>query len=71
MDKTADLETDGTEFITCPWCGHEHYNSVEIPDNNEEFDCEECTRSMIVNKTVTVIYSTRKNPMPWDNLEND
>lgn len=64
------IDTERTDEITCPHCGHVHIDSWEWDSGNGmgaegdgEEDCAACDEPMIVSRHVTVTYSTKK-PQP-------
>lgn len=61
-----DLDTDCTDNVVCPWCGHEHDCSWEFFDDGHESteaECGECDKPFTASRDVSVTYSTkRKEP---------
>ena len=52
-------DTDSTDEITCPWCGHRHSDSWEAADEGEN-TCGYCGHDYEHNREVVVTYSTEK-----------
>lgn len=50
--------------VTCPFCSYENRDSWEISDG--EHDCHRCGETMIVERDVSVTYSTSKPRAPVD-----
>ena len=53
-----DGDTDFTEEIICPHCGHRPSDSWEMSDG--EHECGDCERRFEVSRCVEVTYSTTK-----------
>ena len=56
---SQEFDTDYTDLITCPYCGHVDRDSWEIGEEGE-WDCGSCGETMFVSIYETVSYSTRK-----------
>ncbi|MEE8666891.1 MAG: hypothetical protein SOI13_01355 [Bifidobacterium mongoliense] len=61
----SDIDTEYTDEITCPYCGHVFASSFEYgPERSldAEFpvNCEHCDRLFVVNREFEVTYSTSK-----------
>lgn len=59
---SEEYETDYTNFMVCPHCGHKHRDSWEIFPNSEdgEYDCEECSKRFLWHRLIEITYSTKK-----------
>lgn len=58
MEK--EFEYEFTDEIVCPYCGHEHIDSWEQPDEVDSFDCHECFMDFKMKRNVEITYSTYK-----------
>lgn len=54
-----DGDTEFTQDITCPWCGHKHMDSWEASDS-DEWDCDNCGNTYSHVRDIEVSYSTSK-----------
>jgi hypothetical protein len=54
-----DGDTDMTDEVTCPWCGHEEMDSWEFSDEGEK-DCGFCGNEYSFLREITVTYATEK-----------
>lgn len=61
------IDTDGTDEITCPYCGYEFTESYEFPGeaggsegNIGPIDCDDCGRRFNAYRNVSISYSTEK-----------
>jgi DNA-directed RNA polymerase subunit RPC12/RpoP len=57
------MDTDYTDFVTCPYCGYEDKDSWEIQfDNNGQggVQCAECAKEFLVQQNISISYSTEK-----------
>lgn len=59
---TIFVDTDFTQEITCPWCGHEQHDSWEASDDGE-YICDVCENEYYYTRDVEVTYSTAKKIM--------
>jgi transposase len=58
-----EIDTEYTDFITCPCCGYEDKDSWEVDfGNNEctEIECSNCGKEMGVARNVSVSYTSYK-----------
>ncbi|MFZ3047005.1 MAG: hypothetical protein WA151_13920 [Desulfatirhabdiaceae bacterium] len=55
---TFDGDTDYTDEVICPNCGHKHSDSWEMQDG--EYDCGECGKPFVVVIDVDITYCTYK-----------
>ena len=58
-----EIDTEYTDFITCPYCGYEDRDSWEVDlGNNEctEIECRNCGKEMRVTRNVSVSYTSYK-----------
>lgn len=58
-----DVRHEHTQYIICPYCGHEDYDSWEFKGEDREereHECAQCGQYMIASRDVEVYYSTRK-----------
>lgn len=58
-----DYDTEYTNLITCPYCGHEDHDSWEFSgEDGEELEetCGKCGEEFYAVRSVTIDYSTRK-----------
>jgi transcription elongation factor Elf1 len=58
-----EIDTEYTDFITCPYCGYVECDSWDIDfDNGEctEIECGICGKEMFVERTMSINYTTRK-----------
>jgi DNA-directed RNA polymerase subunit RPC12/RpoP len=53
-----DKDTDYTNEVVCPWCGHEHRDSWEMSEGATE--CRECGREFEISRYVAVTYCTSR-----------
>ena len=55
------IETDYTDWPTCPKCGHVHCDAWEWHDNDGETECEAgCGQVFEYSRNVSVSYSTKR-----------
>lgn len=54
-----DHDTQGTDEIVCPHCGHEHRDSFEFDDSGIT-ECEACEKPFTYNREISITYSTEK-----------
>lgn len=60
----VEYDCDGTKSVKCPWCGHEHKDSLEFFALNEEdrdAECGACNKPFYVRRNVYVTYTTTKS----------
>lgn len=58
------IETEHTDNIVCPYCGHKDRDSWEVDlgpglEGTGEVDCDSCDRTFVVTRNVTVTYTTK------------
>ena len=56
-----DFEPEDNKYeidLVCPYCGHEDRNSWELPDDDDEYECESCGAIMSFERVVTVEYNS-------------
>jgi len=58
------FEHEYTDEVVCPCCGYEHQDSFEMGDG--EMKCPECDATFVMERIVSVDYSTYKK----ENTEN-
>lgn len=62
--ENEEFDTEYTDEIVCPWCGHEHEDSWDhfssYGCNTCEFDCDSCGKTIYVEQIVKVTYSSSK-----------
>lgn len=62
-DSHEPFDTDGTQEMVCPHCGHEHGDTWElfsdIHSNTATTDCDECGKIFEVEANWSVDYTTR------------
>jgi transcription elongation factor Elf1 len=59
----VEYDTDSTDEVTCPHCGHEHSDSFEYghpASDTGTADCDECGKSFKWQCEYTITYTTRK-----------
>ena len=61
----AEIDTDYTDNITCPYCGVEMQDSWDVRSAEVEFDdgvieCGECGKEFLASRQCSVTYSTSK-----------
>jgi hypothetical protein len=56
----GDYDTDNTDEIVCPYCGHEGSDSWEYSRDSGEIECGRCCQEFNYNRDVSVSYSTSK-----------
>ena len=49
-----------TSEVVCPYCGHVHSDSWELPDYDDSFECYECGKKFYYGREVEVTYSSHK-----------
>ena len=52
-----EYDTDYTDEVVCPHCGHKHNDSWEIEEG--EYQCDECDGKFHVTINTTITYSTK------------
>ena len=52
------INTEYTQYATCPWCGYEDLDSWEL--EKDEYECGLCKKLFVVVRDVDVSYSTYK-----------
>ena len=55
-----EIDTEYTDFITCPYCGYEDRDSWEVDFRNSEcteIECNNCGKEINVTKHISVSYS--------------
>lgn len=59
MGDDKEINTEGTDFPTCPYCGHVH---LDYTDFNEvsEYDCDECGFPFYSDFETSVSFTTTK-----------
>lgn len=55
-------DTNYTDEICCPFCGHETSESYELNSNDGETDCSECGKVFLYQRNITVEYTTYIGP---------
>lgn len=50
----------GTDEIVCPWCGYEQLDSWEMPDSDDECECNECGKLFAYERDIQVTYSSER-----------
>jgi DNA-directed RNA polymerase subunit RPC12/RpoP len=50
------FDTRYTDNIVCPHCGHEHLESWEWADSDDESECEHCGGHFFHERTISVNY---------------
>lgn len=65
MPKTAVIDSEHRDKVTCPHCGHEARDSVAIfvglgIDDSTDVSCGACDRSFMAERNITITYSSRK-----------
>lgn len=58
------FDTEHTDEMVCPWCGHEQRDSWESPDDDGRTACNRCGEDFDYTRHVTVTYSTSKPEVP-------
>lgn len=58
-DITKRWFNDGTDEITCPYCGAEWSDSWEMSDSGEEI-CDECGNKFWYEREVSVSYTSHR-----------
>lgn len=56
MDK---IDCDHTQFIVCPYCGHEDQNSWEYHDSGNVY-CGSCGEEFFMEREIVVYYTSKK-----------
>jgi hypothetical protein len=58
------IETDGTDYPTCPHCGAVYTDVWEWPfDGCDQYETEcDCGKSFVCDRFIGVTYSTRATP---------
>jgi DNA-directed RNA polymerase subunit RPC12/RpoP len=57
--EKKEFDTSYTDQIICPHCGYKFHDSWEYGESGE-LDCPECEKSLFMEKSVSVYYTTRK-----------
>lgn len=62
---SKEIETEYTEYVTCPHCGFKDKDSWEIDfgsgmDGDVEMPCDSCGEEFLASRRVTVRYYTYK-----------
>jgi transcription elongation factor Elf1 len=58
-----EFKCDHTQFITCPYCGHEDENSWEYSSDSTVVTCGACDKEFDMCRDIEVYYTTSKlNP---------
>lgn len=61
MKKTIkEIEHEYTDELVCPYCGYEKTDSWEYHEDEGGVDCDECDKSYLYTRVVTVEYITDK-----------
>lgn len=47
-----------TPEVKCPYCGYEHGDSWELPDNDDDYECPGCMSHFAYSRNVEVTYSS-------------
>jgi transcription elongation factor Elf1 len=58
-----EIDTEYTDFITCPYCGYEDQDSWEVDFGNSEcteIECTNCEKEINVTRHISVSYSAYK-----------
>ena len=55
-----EINHEGTDEITCPWCGYKSLDSWEHTHNEGEEECANCGKQFEWQRDITVDYSTSK-----------
>lgn len=58
-----EIDTEYTDYITCPYCGYEDHDSWEVDFGNSEcaeIECTKCGKGISVDRHVSVSYSSYK-----------
>lgn len=58
-------DTDCTDEIVCPYCGHSERDSWECSQDTIgtfEHECNECGEVMMTEREMSITYSTWKKP---------
>lgn len=62
--QESELDTEYTDDIICPNCGHEHERDSEheefYVDGEHDFHCWHCSEEFLVNTSISYTYSTYK-----------
>lgn len=67
-----DIQDEYESEIKCPVCGHELSDSIEMPDREEEHECEYCGSIFAYEREVSVeyIFSIVKKNTSFIEIEN-
>jgi transcription elongation factor Elf1 len=60
---TNEIDTDYTDEVVCPHCGHEHSDSWEYNLTEQDYgalECAECGEMFEATLNKSISYSTRK-----------
>jgi uncharacterized Zn-finger protein len=60
---TEEFDTDYTDEVVCPYCGHVHRESWELfadGEEDQEMICGECGRDFTATMNKSISYSSRK-----------
>jgi DNA-directed RNA polymerase subunit RPC12/RpoP len=58
-----DIDTNCTDEVVCPHCGHEYSHSEDFfwhLDQSAEIECEECSSKFEATRDFSVTYYSRK-----------
>lgn len=61
----SDIDTDYTQYITCPYCGHKDRDSWEVDfgpgiEGDTTVECGSCSKEFFVSRHIEVTYFSRK-----------
>ena len=48
------------DFVYCPECGHEHDDPYHQDEGEDEYECEHCGKTFLVDTVVSITYSTSR-----------
>ena len=52
------IDHTDTDSIVCPYCGEEHHPDRNLDDLGEEYTCDDCDRTFMVQPDCTVTYTS-------------
>ena len=58
-EEESEIDHEYTDEIVCPYCGYEHGDSWEAPDDGED-ECAECGKTFRFERDYTIRYVTVK-----------
>jgi len=63
--KENEIDCEMVPYITCPWCGYKDRDSWEhnlADGEEEETECGKCGKKIWVECSISVDYTSRKEP---------